>query len=145
MLAFVLMPNHYHLILQQREERGVSLFMQKLGTGYTMFFNAKHEHSGVLFQGKFKYKHVTSHEQLQYLLHYVHLNPRTLLNLGGRTSLIEQVLAYRWSSLLDYAGRKNFPSVTTRTELLNMFGGSRKYIADLKPFLKDNGGGCLAR
>ena len=139
-VAFVLMPNHYHLVLRQRCDNGISLFMQKLGTGYTMFFNAKHEHSGVLFQGKYKYKPVDSHQQMLYLPHYVHLNPVPLLensksNVGGRTSLIEQLLEYRWSSLPDYAGKRNFPALTTRGDLLEMFGGPSKYLADLKGVL----------
>ena len=73
--AFVLMPNHFHLMLQERVEGGISTFMQRIGTGHTMFFNEKHQRSGALFQGKFKYKAVFHEAQLLYLPHYIHLNP----------------------------------------------------------------------
>ncbi|MEK7095926.1 MAG: transposase, partial [Patescibacteria group bacterium] len=52
-LAFVLMPNHFHLILRQRVENGIVKFLQKIGTGYTMYFNKKYERVGSLFQGRF--------------------------------------------------------------------------------------------
>jgi putative transposase len=54
LIAFCLMDNHYHLMVRQRVDGGVSKFVQKFGTGYTMYFNERHERSGVLFQGKFK-------------------------------------------------------------------------------------------
>ena len=53
-LAFALMPNHFHLLLMQRSKGGIAAFMQKLGTAYTMFFNKKYQRTGVLFQGVFK-------------------------------------------------------------------------------------------
>jgi len=53
-VAFNLLPNHFHLILKQLRDGGISEFMKRIGTGYTRFFNHKHKRSGVLFQGKFK-------------------------------------------------------------------------------------------
>src|SRR3989344_7885148 len=53
-ISFCLMPNHFHFILKQLKDGGIVKFMQKIGTGYTMYFNQKHKRSGVLFQGKFK-------------------------------------------------------------------------------------------
>jgi len=73
-VAFCLLPNHYHLILKENVEGGVSKFMQKLGTGYTMYFNQKNDRSGALFQGKFKSKLVETQEYLEYLSVYVNLN-----------------------------------------------------------------------
>src|SRR3989344_2009952 len=58
--AYCLMPNHFHLLVRELEEGGISKFMQKLTTGYTMFFNKKYERSGSLFQGRFKATHVTN-------------------------------------------------------------------------------------
>lgn len=132
-LAFALMPNHYHLMVRQRDDGGISQFMQKLGTAYTMFFNEKHSHSGVLFQGKYKYKAVVSDAQLLYLPHYIHLNPLGIL--GGPTSL-NKLEQYRWSSYPDYIGNKNFSSVIEPREILNIFGGSEAYQKDLKGLAK---------
>ena len=55
-LEFTLMPNHYHLMLKQIADKGISRFMQRLGTGYTNYFNTKFKRKGVLFQGKYKAK-----------------------------------------------------------------------------------------
>lgn len=53
-LSFCLMPNHYHLLLRQKADEDVTQFMQKLGTGYTNYFNRKYKRVGGLFQGSFK-------------------------------------------------------------------------------------------
>jgi len=73
-VAFCLLPNHFHFILRENIEGGISKFMQKLGTGYTMYFNQKNERSGSLFQGKFKSKYIETQEYLDYLSVYVNLN-----------------------------------------------------------------------
>lgn len=75
-VAFCLNLNHFHFVLQQIEERGIEKFMQRLGTGYTKYFNNKYKRSGVLFQGKFKARHVDSNEYLLHLSAYVNLNNR---------------------------------------------------------------------
>jgi putative transposase len=73
-IAYCLNPNHYHLILKQNLEKGIEKFMQKIGTGYTNYFNKKYERSGALFQGKFKAIHIDSNEYLLYLSAYVNRN-----------------------------------------------------------------------
>ncbi|MFA5000866.1 MAG: transposase [Candidatus Paceibacterota bacterium] len=75
-ICFAFNPNHYHLLVEQIEERGIEKFMQKLGTGYTMFFNKKYKRSGCLFQGLFKSKHVDSNEYLLRLSAYINLNDK---------------------------------------------------------------------
>lgn len=78
-VAYCLMPNHFHLLIREIREAGCSSFIQKLSTGYTMYFNKKHERSGALFQGKFKATHASEDNYLKYLLSYIHLNPVKLL------------------------------------------------------------------
>ena len=118
LLAYALMPNHYHLLLMQQKDSGVSLFMKKLAAGYTKYFNRRHERSGVLFQGKYKLKPVLKEDYLQHLVSYIHLNPMDVLFPGWRKGGLsspetaERELArYRWSSYPDYAGKTNFPSL----------------------------------
>jgi len=106
-VAWVFMPNHFHLILRQRTEGGISAFMHKLGTGYTLYFNNRHERSGVLFQGTFKSKHVHEDRYIRQLLGYLHANPVELFRTNVRSSFRQ----YRWSSYLDYCGKKNIPSL----------------------------------
>jgi putative transposase len=85
LIAYCINPNHYHLLVQQIAEDGVSKFMQRLGGGYTMYFNEKHERKGGLFQGKFKATHVATNEYLLHVSAYVNLNPK-VHGLGGSTS-----------------------------------------------------------
>jgi len=130
-LVFTLMPNHFHLLLRQQRANGIVRFMQKLGTGYTMYFNKKYDRVGGLFQGRFKAVLVDKEAHFIHLPCYIHTNPLNL-NYRGSTS-IKFLESYKWSSFLDYIGKKNFPSVTNRTFILNVFGGEegcRKYIED---------------
>lgn len=73
-ICFCLNPNHYHFILKQRVENGISEFMKRLGGGYTQYFNLRHKRNGTLFQGKFKAVHVDSNEYLLHVGAYVNLN-----------------------------------------------------------------------
>jgi putative transposase len=137
-LAFVLMPNHYHLLLKQKVDDGISKFMQKLGTGYTMLFNEKYQRSGSLFQGRYKSKHIQSDEQLKYIPHYIHLNPLGKNNLLGLKESMEYLKEYKWSSFPDYASIKNFPSVISQNFILSLFGGKEKYLENISSLLENN-------
>jgi len=73
-IAYCLLPNHFHLVLKQESKDGISKFMQKLGTSYTMYFNAKYKRSGSLFQGKFKANLIGGDFGLPVLSVYINLN-----------------------------------------------------------------------
>ena len=105
--AYCLMSNHFHLILRQRVENGMVLFMQKLGTGFSMYINKRHKISGHLFQGKFQATHITSGDQLLYTSAYIHLNPvkkreDQLLTMKMTEEQIKRAIAYPWSTLGEY-------------------------------------------
>lgn len=141
-LAYALMPNHIHLMLRPRSDEAVTLFMRKLGTGYTNYFNALHERSGSLFQGKFKAKLLEVDAHFTYLPYYIHLNPLDLIAPEWRAGAINDMprtLAflerYRWSSHLDYAGVKNFRSLLEMAPLLESFGGHEHYLKDIQRYL----------
>lgn len=143
-LAFVLMPNHFHLLLRQKRNNGIIKFMQKLGTGYTMYFNQKHERVGGLFQGRFKAIHIQKEPHFLHLPYYIHSNPlelkfpkwkeREIKDYKKAAKFLEN---YRWSSFPDYIGKKNFPSVTQRDFLLEFFGGPEEYKKDMIKWLKE--------
>lgn len=76
LIAYCFNPNHFHLIVEQMSENGISLFMHRLGTGYTNFFNAKYRRSGALFQGRFKSAHIAENDDLLRLSVYVNLNDK---------------------------------------------------------------------
>ena len=130
-LAFCLMPNHFHLLLRQTRKNGIIKFMQKLGTGYTMYFNKKNGRVGGLFQGRFKAVIVKDEEHFIHLPFYIHTNPIY----GGSTSI--DLKKYRWSSYLDYIGKRNFPSITSRKFLLEFFGGEKEYEKATKQWIKE--------
>lgn len=73
-LSYCLLPNHYHLLLRCNADQGVSQFMQRLGTGYTMYFNKKYKRSGSLFQGKFQANHIDTDQGLRQVAAYVYHN-----------------------------------------------------------------------
>ena len=83
-IAYCLNPNHFHLILEQLKDGGISEFMKRLAGGYTGYFNQKNDRSGSLFQGVFKDVHIDSNEYLLHASAYVNLNDR-VHQLGGET------------------------------------------------------------
>lgn len=143
-LAFCLMPNHYHLLLAPKVQNGTALFVKKLNGGYAKYFNAKYERSGALFQGKYKRVIIKDEAHFIHLPYYIHLNPLDLITsewrerkLNNFAKAMKFLDAYRWSSHLDYAGEKNFPSVTQREFILEFFGGSEQYKRDITEWLKE--------
>ena len=75
LVACALLPNHFHLVLRQTSDDGVSKFMQKLGTAYTKYFNEKYERTGALFAGKYKYTELTNDQDVAKMICYVNKNP----------------------------------------------------------------------
>lgn len=143
-LAFCLMPNHYHLLLTPRVEKGISQFIHKIDMGYAKYFNKKHERSGALFQGKYKNILVSDETHFLHLPFYIHLNPLDLSHPEWRDNKIsnpekalEFLKSYRWSSHLDYLGIKNFPSVLNMKLLKEVLGDSKEYQKLTDSYLKD--------
>lgn len=139
-LTWSLMPNHFHLFLQQLKEGGVSSFMHKLGTGYTTYVNKKYERNGHLFQGSFKVKPIDKENYFLHISRYIHLNPTELIEPAWKEEGIKDwqkvhdfLENYRWSSYQDWIGKKNFPSVLDLKGVEGVFGGVEKY----KQFMKE--------
>lgn len=132
-LCFCLMPNHFHLMVRQIKEGGITYFMKKLGTGYAMHFNKKYERVGSLFQNRFKAILVENDQYLLQLSKYIHLNPLEVFDSEWKMKKIlsaehiKFLENYRWSSYQDYIGSKNFPSVIHRDFILDISGGKQKY------------------
>lgn len=138
-LCFCLMPNHYHFMVRQLLDGGITEFMRKIGTGYTNFFNIKHKRVGPLFQGKFKAVQISKEAHFTYLPHYIHLNPLGLSMPEWRKRKIhnpKQALkfleSYRWSSYLDYIGKKNYLSVVKPDFLLSNYYRSPTSLTDYR-------------
>ena len=78
--SYCIMPNHFHILITPLLDGGASKFMQKLTTAYSMYYNKKYSHSGGLFEGKFKAKHIGEDKYLKYLFAYINLNPVKLVD-----------------------------------------------------------------
>jgi putative transposase len=89
--AYCLLPNHFHLILEELVKNGIAEFMKRLGGGYTNFFNVKNERNGALFQGNYKRILIDSHKYLYHCYAYVAAN----IEIHG----IAKVKDWPWTSL----------------------------------------------
>ncbi|MGC9602284.1 MAG: transposase [Minisyncoccia bacterium] len=129
--AYCLMPNHFHIVLRQKCEQGITIFMRRLLTGYSMYFNTKYGHSGTMFQGRFKSSYVDSEEYFRYIFAYAHLNPLGLFQADWKESGIRNkegarsfLNRYPYSSFIDYP-KSNRPE------------GAILSLADAPDFLKN--------
>ena len=75
LLAYCLMPNHYHLLVQQNDGGSISRFLQTVFNSFTQFVNTREGHSGTMFQGRAQSRQIDSNEYLLVALRYIHLNP----------------------------------------------------------------------
>jgi len=117
--AACLMPSHYHLMVSQKREGGISALLHKIGTSYTKYFNRKYDRTGRLFESTFKAKLVDREEYASYLTQYIHLNPAELFQAKlGTEEGFEKVAKYAWSSLPDYTGRRSRISLILSGQLM---------------------------
>ena len=142
--AYCLMPNHYHVLVSEVEDGGISLFMRKLNMGYAKYFNEKYERSGVLWQGTFKKIHMERDAHFLYIPYYIHLNPLDLTHPKWREGKIlnvekafKSLTQYRWSSFLDYNGVRNFPSVLNQDLLSDVLGSKIKQKSVIRDIISN--------
>src|SRR5574344_112352 len=136
--SYCLMPNHFHILITEKVEGGISNFMQKLSTAYAMYYNKKYERSGSLFEGKFKSKHIDKDNYFKYLFSYVHLNPIKLIQkdwkekgIKNKTEAIKYLNKYEYSSYLDFIEEER-----SQNKILDL-KEFPKYFSNKKSFIKD--------
>jgi len=143
--AWVLMPNHFHLYITPKTEarlpfsNAVTNFMHRVLTAYSKYFNAKHQRTGSLFEGKFKSVHIENDTQAKYLFSYIHLNPIKLVDskwkkqgIKNKKEAIEFLNSYKWSSYLDYleiVRQEN--KIFDRVNFLNYFKTKRDFQKEI--------------
>lgn len=125
-LAYCLMPNHFHFLVKQLVDGGISSFLSQLSNSYTRYFSTKYIRSGPIFQGRFKAVCIDTDEQLLHVSRYIHINPYVspagIINVGDN---------YEWSSYSEYlSGVENFCS-------LKGVMGFFKSSVDYKKFVED--------
>jgi len=119
--AYVLMSNHYHLLIKTLENN-LSKSMQWLGTTYTRKFNINNARGGHLFQGRFKSIIIENDAYLLQLSCYIHRNPL-------RAGIVERLVDYNWSSYRFYAYRKKPPDWLEIRMILDQLGGDDRHKA----------------
>ncbi|MDD5416193.1 MAG: transposase [Candidatus Daviesbacteria bacterium] len=113
LIAYCLMPNHFHLLLKQKTKNGISKLMKQITNAYTLFFNQKYKRVGGLMQGRFKAVSVISDNLFVHLVRYIHLNPVS-------SELTQNPDNYSWSSYPDYLG-KDTEFSCSKNEILSYF------------------------
>jgi len=121
LIAFCLIPNHFHLILKETQEHGIARYMQRVLNGYTKYYNTKYEVSGHLFQGPYKAVHVEDNDQLLYLSTYIHRNVMELQQWKNKWQ------KYEWSSYLDYIGENRWDKLLSTELILGQFKAASEY------------------
>lgn len=133
--AWVLMPNHFHILVKEITEGGTAAFMEKLCTGYSSYFNKRHDRVGPLFQGRYKSQHVAEDTHLKYLFAYIHLNPLKLLDPTWKerrninvTKAKKYISAYKHSSYLSYIDASREENILlSRKEFPEYFSGKKNF------------------
>lgn len=100
-LSYSLMPNHFHFLLRQKKDKGISQFMSNFQNSYTRYFNTRHKRTGPLFLDQFKAVRIETEEQLLHVSRYIHLNPYSSFVVKTQKDLE----IYPWSSFSEYLGR----------------------------------------
>lgn len=119
LLAYCLMPNHFHLLFYQKDHDSLKRLMHAVCTSYTTYFNKKYKRVGPLFQDRFKAVEILSDKYLQHISRYIHLNPRNYIG-------------YEWSSIGYYLGSKN-AAWLKKDRILEIFVSQQEY----RSFLAD--------
>lgn len=119
LISYCLMPNHFHFLLEQKTQNGISKFIKRLTNAYTQYFNQKYQRVGGLMQGRFKAINVETDEYLIQLSRYIHLNPL-------KANLTDNLKDYPWSSYHEYTDQRNLPLCSSGA-ILNFFKSAKKY------------------
>ncbi len=139
--CFCFMENHFHLLLRQIKENGISEFMKKVG-GYVSYFNKKYNRKGPLFQGRFKAVLIKTEEQLINTFCYIHTNPVEIIEPGWKDYIVKDknkannfVQGYRWSSYGSFIGEGEFDNVIKKDLFLDIFGDENKVKKEISAWI----------
>ncbi|KKW29810.1 MAG: hypothetical protein UY74_C0063G0007, partial [Candidatus Kaiserbacteria bacterium GW2011_GWC2_52_8b] len=134
--CYSLMPNHFHIGFQELEEGGSSKFLQKLGTSYVMYFNAKYDRVGSLFVGPCRSRHIDSDRYFKRVAQYIHLNVAEILEptwKKGRVKdmrgLERRIGKYTFSSLRDYVGDFRPERAILNAEIMHLVAGGMPQLS----------------
>jgi putative transposase len=121
LVAFTIMPNHFHLIIKELGDANISDYMQRVLDAYAKYFNTKYKTVGHLFEGPFRAIHAVENYHILYLSAYLHRNPRDIPKWKNREH------RYPWSSYQDYLGNNRWGKLLATNVILNEFKNSTEY------------------
>ncbi len=121
-LAYCLMPTHYHMLIRQNQDKGISFFVSQLQNSFTRFYNLKLLRTGPVMLEKFKSKPITSEEQLKHVSRYIHLNPYS----GKLVKNINNIKNYPYSSFSEYFKSTEDNILSDPSIILSLFNKNRK-------------------
>src|SRR3989344_2192701 len=121
LVAFCIMPNHFHLIVKELEEGGITAYMQRVLTAYSKYYNTKYAKSGHVFQGPYQAVHIKDDRQLLYLSAYIHRNPREI------SKWLNKEDKYPWSSYQDIISENRWDKLLLPDVLMGEFKNRKKY------------------
>src|SRR3989339_1119251 len=121
LVAFCIMPNHFHLIVKELDEGGIAAYMQRVLTSYSKYYNTKYEKSGHVFQGPYQAVHVEDNRQLLHLSAYIHRNPREI------PKWFKKEDRYSWSSYQDFIGENRWSDLLLSDIVLGQFKDKKHY------------------
>lgn len=141
-MAFALMPNHYHLVLKEITPDGISSFMKKIG-GYSTYFNKQNNRSGSLFESRYKCIEIKNDAQLLVVFNYVHTNPVELVepqwkekkikNFNQAKNFLEN---YQWSSYPYYINSEINSSVINKKFFIKFFRGEKNCKKEIENWIQ---------
>lgn len=121
--AYCLMPNHFHFLVKEVTNNGISSFTSNLQNSFAKYFNIKNERNGALFQQMFRAVLIETYEQLIHVVRYIHLNPLTSYILKD----FDQLSDYPWSSFREYLG-KSRQTIVNKEFILNFFPSVQGFV-----------------
>jgi len=117
LFAYVLMPNHFHLMLKQKDEKAMIELMRRLTNAYVEYFNKKYKRVGPLFQGRYKAVLIDKESYFLHLSRYIHQNPLELL----KKLKLSKLEDYPYSSYPDYLGKRRHTLWLCIDEIMDYF------------------------
>ena len=124
--VFCLMPNHFHLLIEQIGDIPISKLISKLCTSYAKYINKKYKRVGHVFQDQFKAVLIKDNPQLMWTSAYIHINP-------VKDKLVKNPEEYKWSSYRDFVSDRNLP-IVDKELLTSIFGNQNNFTKETLNF-----------
>jgi putative transposase len=121
LVAYCLMPNHFHLLIYQHQSGAMAKYMQSLLTSYSRYFNKKYKRTGSLFESRYKASMISDDAYLEHITRYIHLNPR-------------HWQTYEYSSLPYYLQRDTVPWLYPQ-RILSCFKSTDEYFTFMNDYV----------